>query len=292
MTGPSRRTARSLPEALIFLVGHPVAHSLSPSMHNGVIARRRLPLRYVAFDLPANALADFLRVVRAGNFLGGNVTIPHKEGAAALADRVSGAVRACGAANVILARSGRLHADNTDGRGFLAAVQAAGWGRRFPRVVLLGAGGAARGIGYELARAGTKELAILNRTPSRARTVAHALARRFPRVRFAAAPLAPGEMARWFPETDLVVQCTSLGLAADWRSFPVESLKKGSRVVDIVYRKEGTSLVRALRLRGVPAMDGLPMLAYQAALSFTAWTGIDVPGEEFLSLARKALAGR
>ncbi len=292
MKGPPRRTLGGSPEALLFLVGHPVAHSLSPAMHNGVIARLRLPLRYVPFDLPSGALPDFLSVVRAGNFLGGNVTIPHKEAAASLADRVSEAVRVCGAANVIRARSGRLYADNTDGRGLLAALRAAGWGRRFPRVVLLGAGGAARGIGYELARSGTRELAILNRTPSRARGVADALARRFPRLRAAAGPLTSGQMARRFPATDLVVQCTSLGLAGEWRSFPVECLKKGSRVVDIVYRQGETSLVRALRLRGVPAMDGLPMLAHQAALSFTAWTGIDVAGAEFLSLARKALAGK
>ena len=292
MRGSSGEKGRRVTESLIFLVGHPLSHSLSPSMHNGVIARRKLPLRYVAFDLSPGALPDFFRVVRAGNFLGGNVTIPYKEEAAALADGVSKAVRVCGAANVLRVKAGRLHADNTDGRGLLAALAGAGWGRRFPRVVLLGAGGSARGIGYELAGAGTRELVILNRTATRAHAVAELLSRRFPRVCISAGKLEPRRMAREFSGTDLIVQCTSLGLTADWTSFPREALKKGTRLFDIVYRKGGTALVRDLRRIGVPAMDGLPMLAHQAALSFAAWTGMEVPAEEFLFYARRALAKR
>lgn len=261
-------------------------------MHNGVITRRGLPFRYVAIDLPPDRLADFFRVVRAGNFLGGNVTIPYKEEAASLADGMSEAVRVCKAANVVRVRSGRLFADNTDGRGLLAALARAGWGRRFPRVLLLGAGGSARGIGYELARAGTRELVVLNRTPSRADAVAELLSRRFPRTDFTTGKLTPRAISRECTGTDLVVQCTSLGLTADWVSFPVEALKMGTRFVDIVYQKGGTTLVNALRRRGVPAMDGLPMLAWQAALSFSAWTGIDVAGDEFLSIARRELARR
>ncbi|HEU5359701.1 MAG TPA: shikimate dehydrogenase [Candidatus Deferrimicrobiaceae bacterium] len=290
MRGSSGGKGRGVPESLIFLVGHPVSHSLSPAMHNGVIARRNLPLRYVAYDLSPGALPDFFRFIRSGNFLGGNVTIPYKEEAAALAENVSEAVRVCGAANVICVRSGRLHADNTDGRGLLAALDGANWGSRFARVVLLGAGGAARGIGYELARAGTREMVILNRTPSRAHDVAELLARRFPRLKVLSGKLEPGRMAREFSGADLVVQCTSLGLTSDWETFPVKALKKETRFVDIVYQMGGTALVKALRRRGVPAMDGLPMLAHQAALSFTAWTGMKVPGEEFLAFARRGLA--
>ncbi len=292
MKGPTGEKGQGATESLVFLVGHPLSHSLSPAMHNGVIARRKLPLRYVTFDLPPEVLPDFLRVVRAGNFLGGNVTIPYKEEAASLADGMSEAVRVCGAANVLRVAAGRLLADNTDGRGLLAAVAGAGWGRRFPRVVLLGAGGSARGIAYELARTGTREMVILNRTPARARVVAELLSRKFPRVNFSPGRLEPGEMAREFSGTDLVVQCTSLGLTGEWNDFPVEGIKKETRFVDIVYQRGGTSLVRALRKKGVPAMDGLPMLAHQAALSFGSWTGVEVAGEEFLSLARREQARR
>ena len=292
MRGSSGDKGRGFTETLIFLVGHPLSHSLSPPMHNGVIARRKLPFRYVAFDLSPGALPDFFRVVRAGNFLGGNVTIPYKEEAAVLADGVSKAVGVCGAANLLCVRGRRLHADNTDGRGLLAALAGAGWGRRFPRVVLLGAGGAARGIGYELTRGGTRELVILNRTTARAHALAELLSRRFPRVTITAGDLTPRRMVREFSGADLIVQCTSLGLTSNWTSFPGDALKKATRFVDIVYQKGGTALVRDLRRRGIPAMDGLPMLAFQAALSFAAWTGIEVPGEEFLATARQMLAGR
>jgi len=274
---------------LLFVLGHPVSHSLSPAMHNGVIARLGLPLYYVPVDLPPGRIGPFLRVVREANFLGGNVTIPHKEEAASLADTRSEAVEACGAANTLVARGGKLHAENTDGAGFLDALEAQGWGRRFRRVVLLGAGGAARGIAYALGKAGARGLEVRNRHPRRAEALAAELAPRLPRVAFAWGDLRPGSIREAFAGADLIVQCTSLGLRGDWEDFPINGVEKSCRFADIVYRAGGTPLVRRLRARGVPAVDGLPMLAHQAARSFALWTGRKVPGEAFLALAEKAL---
>lgn len=275
---------------LLFIVGHPLSHSLSPAMHNAVIARLGLSLRYVGVDLPAGLLPDFFRVVRKGNFLGGNVTIPHKEEAASLADERSEAVEVCGAANVICVRGGRLRAENTDGRGFMDAVRGAGWGKRFRRVVILGAGGSARGIAYELCRCGTREMAILNRNLSRAEEVASVLSHRFPGTRISAGELGAGRMAGEFRGADLIVQSTSLGLHGEWLNFPVERVEKSTRFADIVYRKGGTALVRRLKKRGIPSFDGLAMLAHQAARSFYLWTGKRVPVEYFLSAAGKTVA--
>jgi shikimate dehydrogenase len=258
-------------------------------MHNGVIARLGLPLYYFPVDLPARGLRRFLRVVREANFLGGNVTIPFKEEAAALSDSRSEAVEACGAANTLVARRGALHAENTDGEGFLDALEGRGWGRRHASAVLLGAGGAARGVAFALGKAGARRIAVLNRTPRRAEEVVRALAPRLPSVAFEAAPLAPETMAEAFRHADLVVQCTSLGLTADWEGFPYNAVKKSSCFADLVYRAGGTTLVRKLRARGVPSIDGLPMLAHQAARSFALWTGEKVPGGAFLALARKRL---
>lgn len=280
---------RIVQESLLFIVGNPLSHTLSPAMHNGVIARRGLPLRYAAIELEPGALPGFLQVVRSSNILGGNVTIPYKEEAALLADTRSDAVRFCGAANVLHARKGTIRADNTDGAGFLDAVASQGWGTRFRRVLLLGAGGSARGIAYELGRKGTRELVVLNRTVERAERLAASLSSRFPRLEVSAGELAGARMLRELPGTDLVVQSTSLGLTSEWKNFPVEGVKPGTRVADIVYRRGGTALVRALRRRGVPAMDGLPMLAFQASKSFAVWTGIRVPAEEFLRGARRAI---
>lgn len=289
MIRPPSAGSRGLLDSLLFLVGHPLSHSLSPAMHNGVIARLGLPLRYVGVELRPGFLADFFRVLRAGNFVGGNVTIPFKEEAAALADERTEAVSACGAANVILVRRGRLIADNTDGRGFLDALRVAGWGRRFPRVVILGAGGSARGIAYELCRTGAREVAILNRHPSRARSIARALSPRFPSASISAGELGPSRMEEEFRGADLIVQCTSLGLSGDWKDFPEGKIEKRTRFADIVYRKGGTPLVRRLASRGISAIDGLGMLAHQAARSFFLWTGRRVPARDFLALAEKTV---
>ncbi|MCL5965739.1 MAG: shikimate dehydrogenase [Deltaproteobacteria bacterium] len=277
-------------ESLLFIVGHPLSHTLSPAMHNGVIARLGLPLRYIAVDIPSSALPDFLRVARAGNFLGGNVTIPHKEAAAVEADERSEEVAFCGAANVLVVRDGRLHAANTDGRGFTDALREAGWKRALRRVVLLGAGGAARGIAYEMGRTGTQELILLNRDAKRAERVAESISPRFPDLAIAAGRLTPAEMRRQFRGADLIVQCTSLGLRDEWKEFPIEGVEKGTLFADIVYKDMGTLVVRALRRRGIRAIDGLPMLIHQAARSFALWTGVRVPAEEFLRGARRAMA--
>ncbi len=261
-------------------------------MHNGVIRRRGLDLRYVALDLAPGRLRDFLGAIRESNVLGGNVTIPFKEEAAALSDVRSEAVAFCGAANVLCVRGGRLHAENTDGPGFLDALAGAGWGRRFRRAVLLGAGGAARGIAYALGRSGTREMVILNRNRARARRLARDLAPGFPRMAIGHGELIQSKMKEEFNDADLIVQCTSQGLHGEWADFPVEAVEKTTRFADIVYCRGGTGLVRALEKRGVTAIDGLPMLAHQAARSFALWTGRSVPAGEFLALARRAMAAR
>ncbi len=258
-------------------------------MHNGVIDRLGLPLYYIPVDIPPGRFGAYLRVVRSANFLGGNVTVPFKEEAARLSDTRSEAVSVCGAANTLVARHGKLHAENTDGDGFLDALEGCGWGRRHRNVVLLGAGGAARGIAFALGRAGTRRIVLLNRHARRAEEVARILSPRFPSLSFATGNLRQGTLREAFRGADLIVQCTSLGLQGEWKNFPLKDVEKSSRFADIVYRAGGTPLVRRLRARGVPAVDGLPMLAHQAARSFALWTGEKIPGEVFLAFARKAL---
>src|SRR5512138_3124138 len=113
---------RSFLDSLLFVVGHPLSHSLSPAIHGAVIRRRRLPFAYVGIETPPDRFDDFIRLVRSANFLGGNVTIPYKQRAAEVADVRSEAVSVCGAANVLTVRDGQLFADNTDGDGFLDAA--------------------------------------------------------------------------------------------------------------------------------------------------------------------------
>jgi len=164
-----------------------------------------------------------------------------------------------------------------------------GWGRRFLRVVLLGAGGAARGIAFALGRAGAGEIVLLNRHPRRAERAARDLSGRIASVVYSGGDLRPQTLREAFRGADLIVQCTSLGLCGEWENFPIKDVQKSSRFADIVYRAGGTDLIRRLRARGVPTVGGLPMLAYQAARSFALWTGRDVPGETFRKFAVQAL---
>jgi len=258
-------------------------------MHNGVISRLGLPLAYVPVELPKGRLRVFLSIVREANFLGGNITIPFKEEAAELSDVRSEAVEACGAANTLVVRDGRLFAENTDGEGFMDALVMQGWGRRHSNVVLLGAGGAARGIAFALGEAGSSRIVILNRSLQRADEVARVLSPRFPSTRFSTGGIDPGSLEEAFRDADLIVQCTPLGLIGEWSDFPYKAVKKNTRFADLIYCAKGTSVVHMLRARGVSSIDGLPMLACQAARSFALWTGKDPEAELFLSFADKSL---
>jgi len=257
-------------------------------MHNGVISRLGLPLVYIPVELPKGRLRGFLRIVREANFLGGNVTIPFKEEAAALSDERSEVVEACGAANTLVVRDGRLFAENTDGEGFLDALEMRGWGRRHSNVVLLGAGGAARGIAFALGKAGARRIILLNRSLKRADEVARILSPVLPSTRFSTGGIDPGSLEEAFRDADLIVQCTPRGTAEEWSDFPCKAVKKSTRFADLVYSAKKTSIVRMLCARGVPSMDGLPMLACQAARSFALWTGKHPTGELFLSFANKS----
>jgi len=258
-------------------------------MHNGVISRLGLPLVYIPVELPKGHLRTFLSIVREANFLGGNVTIPFKEEVVALSDVRSEMVEACGAANTIVVRDGKLFAENTDGEGFMDALVMRGWGRRHSNVVLLGAGGAARGIAFALGKAGTDKIVLLNRNLQRADEVARILSPGLPSTRFSTGGIDSGTLEEAFRDADLIVQCTPLGLAEEWSDFPYNAVKKNTYFADLVYRAKGISIVHMLCARGVPSMDGLPMLACQAARSFAFWTGENPEGELFLSFADKSL---
>jgi len=206
-----------------------------------------------------------------------------------LADARTEAVEACGAANTLVVRDGELRADNTDGDGFLDALDGSGWGRRHDSVVLLGAGGSARGVAFALGKAGARRIAVLNRTPGRPEEVVRALSPRLPSVAFSTGGIDPPTLVEAFGGANLIVQCTPLGLIGEWSDFPYKAVKKTARFADLVYRPGGTRLVRRLRAMGVPSIDGLPMLACQAARSFAIWTGKEIAGGIFLDYAKKGL---
>jgi shikimate dehydrogenase len=264
------------------LLGDPVGHSLSPRIHNAAIAALGLDAVFVALRCGAAELPGLLRGIAAAGG-GGSVTVPHKGDAARVVDHATRAVERTGACNTFWLEDGRIRGDNTDVDGFAAAVGELIGAPTGARVLLLGAGGAARAALYALLRDGAEQVVVRNRDPARGAALCRALEPAGRRARaLAAAPAAgpAGAVAGARERFDLVVNATTLGLRADdplpWEPH-AEALP--GAVLDLVYREGDTPWVRRARELGVPALDGKAMLVAQAAEAFERWWDRPAPLE-------------
>lgn len=252
---------------LFGVMGHPIDHSLSPVMHAAAFRALRLDALYAPFDVPPDLLRPMLRGLILAGVEGFNVTVPLKERVIPLLDRVDPAARALGAVNTIVVRGRRTIGYNTDGIGFAKALHELGWRRKPSRALILGAGGAARAVAWELARTAGSHVTIANRHPARAKRLARWLSRAHPRASIQVMPLDRVVL----DGINLVVNATTVGLkASDRLLIDPQQLQRGTIVYDLVYHRE-TSLVRAARRRGCVAANGLSMLLYQGAESFRLW---------------------
>ncbi|OGW90781.1 MAG: shikimate dehydrogenase [Omnitrophica bacterium RIFCSPHIGHO2_02_FULL_63_14] len=253
------------------IIGHPVGHSLSPQLHNALFGKLGLNAVYLAFDVDGPRLGFALEAVRTLGIKGLNVTVPHKETVLEFIDEIPEDLDRCvGAVNTIVNRDGRLFGYNTDVPGFLMALrEELGFDPRGKKILVLGAGGAARAAVFALAWAGADAVTIHNRTPARAKGLEGYLATHFGDTDVRA--VDAGEAAAG--KVDLVVNATSLGLKAfDPPPFDLGSLKGKPAAYDIVYGRATKFLETAARL-GLPHAGGGGMLAAQAAASFALWTG-------------------
>jgi shikimate dehydrogenase len=272
------------------IIGHPVAHSLSPAFQSAAFEATGIDVRYELWDTPPELLEARVLQLRGPQYLGANVTIPHKEAVFPFLDELGGQSARVGAVNTIVNREGRLYGFNTDGPGFVAALRNEPHfnpvGRSF---ALLGAGGAARGIAFALAEARAARVAILNRSQARAERLAADVSA----VSDGVSALPAGSSLGDF---DCVVNCTSAGMhgGPDPDGFPADPacFRPGTLVVDIVYIPAATPFLRAARAAGLPTLEGLPMLIYQGALAFELWTGVAAPVDTMYEAARNALAAR
>ncbi len=260
---------------LVVLLGDPVAHSLSPAMHNAAFQALGLTTEYRAARVDTAALPWAVARLRSAPYLGANVTVPHKEAAAALVDSVSDEAEAIGAVNTLVREDSILRGYNTDARGLLAALESTlGLVPYGMRILLLGAGGAARAAAVALLAHAPAGLTVYNRDPARAERLAASMRDRYGgRVRAVAAEGARAEAA----DVDLIVNATSAGL--DGVSTPLDRLqpRPGAALFDMVYAPTPTPLMRALAAEGTTVADGLEMLVQQAAAAFALWTGRDAP---------------
>jgi shikimate dehydrogenase len=268
-------------------MGWPVAHSLSPRLHGHWLRRYEIDGAYVPLPVLPEHLEQALGALPALGFAGTNLTIPHKEAALPLVDRLSAAAERIGAVNTVVVESdGTLSGDNTDGFGFIASLSASevGWQATAGPAVVLGAGGAARAIAMALLDAGAPEVRLLNRTAERARALAAELGGPVHPVEWAGRSAALADAA-------LLVNTTSLGMHGQPPlDLALDALPRTALVSDIVYTPLITPLLALARARGNPVVDGLGMLLHQARPGFRAWFGVDPVVDDDLRAA--VLAGQ
>ena len=267
------------------MIGDPVAHSLSPAIHNAAFAETGIDAVFVALPVRPDDLPSAVAGVRALDLLGLSVTMPHKAAVQAHLDDVRHEAAALDAVNCVLRDGDRLVGANTDGAGFVDALTAASVDLVGTRVLVLGAGGAARAVIHALAAEDTAAIGVANRSPERAQA-AVLLGGRDARI------ADPSEA----PDYDVIVNATSVGMGVDPADaelpLPADALRSGHVVVDLVYEPVETGLLAAARSVGARAVDGVGMLVHQAAHAFHLWTGVDPPVEVMTSAARAALAAK
>jgi shikimate dehydrogenase len=262
-------------------------------MHNAAFDALGLDWRYVLLPAPHERLEAALAELKASGYAGANVTTPHKQGVMPYLDTIADAARAMGAVNTIAVRSGQLGGYNTDSEGFLQSLRASGFEPRGRRVVVLGAGGAARAVVHGLVSAGAGQVVLLNRTEARARAMVAELAGHADGVgELRALPLTVETLVDSTRDAGLLVNATTVGMwprvdASPWPQrvpFPAHLV-----VSDLVYNPPETRLLCQARESGAQCIGGLEMLVRQGAQAFQIWTGVPAPLGVMRRAAREAL---
>jgi shikimate dehydrogenase len=265
------------------IIGDPVEHSLSPNMHNAAFKKLGLNLVYVAFTITSTELKDSVLGAKSLGLKGLNVTMPHKSAVIHYLDEVDSSAKSIGAVNTILCNHGRLIGYNTDGTGAMIALQENGVDFEEKKMVILGAGGAAKAIAYQ-ATQDVGELVILNRTAGKAKKLAEMLKGLGAKVK--AGTLSLDNLNEELSTTNILVNATSAGMYPNIESSPVPSglLHSDLCVMDIIYKPLETKLLKDAKSAGAKVVSGLEMLLYQGAVAFEIWTNYPAP----LEVMRKA----
>jgi shikimate dehydrogenase len=256
---------------LLGIIGNPIAHSLSPKMHNFLLERARLNYCYLAFRVGRELLKEALEGMRGLGVRGLNITAPHKEGVVPYLDGLSKEAQVLGAVNTILNDKGRLIGYNTDPHGFAESLKAHGIDPEGWRAVILGAGGGAAAVAYALIKSNT-QISIYSRTLPRAVTLASRLAK-FTTSPITARSLSDKKLKDDVACAQLLVNATPLG-TDDEMAIEPELLHDGLIVYDLVYNPPKTKLLGEAEACGAGAINGLDMLIYQGLESFEIWTGV------------------
>lgn len=252
-----------------FVIGHPIAHSLSPLLHGYWLEKYKIEGRYDAINVFPDELNQFVTRLRSGEFVGGNVTLPHKHAIFGLCDEIETDTRIIGAVNTLIMRDNKLVGSNTDQLGFAANLDqmAPGWDKKKGEAIVLGAGGAARAVLVALASRGISHIHILNRTAQKAIDLANELPGPF-------SGHALTHFTQLASDAQILVNTSSIGMhGTRFEDLPLNNLPRSALVTDIVYTPLITPLLKDAQKAGLKTVDGLGMLLHQAVPGFKAWFG-------------------
>lgn len=273
---------------LVGVFGHPVAENPTGVMQEAAFQALNLNWRYLTIEVYPQDLGAAMQGLRAMNMKGINLTIPHKVAVLQYLDEVKPDAALMGAVNTVVRAGARLIGENTDGKGFMRALtQDAQVDPRGKKVLVLGAGGAARSITVELALAGARAITVVNRSPERGKTLVELLNAKTP----ARAEFVPWQGAPAIPEdVDILVNATSIGLFPNVHEKPAidyDTIRPGTVVCDVIHTPM-TPFLHEAQQRGAKTVDGLGMLVYQGAIGFKLWTGLDAPVDVMYRALAKA----
>ncbi len=264
---------------ILGLIGHPLAHSFSPLLHNQAIEEFELNYVYLPFEVDPKHLNEAIKGIRALNVRGINVTIPFKERVVPLLDEIDILAEKVGAVNTIVNEGGILKGYNTDVTGLRRMIEDDGnFKLKGKKAVVIGAGGAGRATGFSLCQAGISDIYLLNRTPEKGMVIAEEWERNYPGVNIKYRALNLEDYYSIIKKADLLIDTTPVGMEPFKNVPPVideEALHSNLLVVDLVYNPRETTLIKAARKVGANTLNGLGMLLYQGIESFKIWTGCE-----------------
>jgi shikimate dehydrogenase len=274
----------------VVLIGHPVAHSLSGAMQQAAFDHLGIDARYELWDRAPIALTESIAELRTDDFLGANVTIPHKERVVPQVDRLTEEAHATGAVNTLTKEGRKLVGHNTDVPGFNVALDLLVGRQKMPRhAIVLGAGGGARAVVYGLIRQGFQRVIVFNRHLHRAESMVKHFGRTASHMDLRAMPWHESIIEAELGKSKVLVNATSIGLTADESPVPAEILNPELLVLDLIYAR--TRLLRDAEAAGATVLDGETMLLHQGAAAFSLWTGQPAPLEVMAEALKAARAG-
>lgn len=280
------------------VIGSPVGHSISPAMFAAAFKAAGIDATYEAWETSAEVLEGRINALRSDDYLGANVTVPHKQAVIPLLDEMDPRASDAGAVNVIVHRDGKLTGYNTDASGFARSLREdAGFDGKRKKIMLLGSGGAARAVALALIEQNPEWVYVVGRTPRNIDRMVVDIKRLTPSgTTITWAYWGDGSYMRALAEADLIVNCTPIGVAGsetDGQSpLRPEEIRAGVIVYDLVYNPAETPLLAAARARGATPVRGIGMLVYQAAEAFKLWTGRDADVAVMRQAAEEALSAR